>query len=34
LENGARVMVPQFVGAGENIIVNTADGTYARRAED
>ncbi len=34
LENGARVMVPQFVGAGERIIVNTADGTYARRAED
>lgn len=34
LENGVRVMVPQFVGAGESIIVNTADGTYARRAED
>ena len=34
LENGVRVMVPPFVAVGERIAVNTADGTYARRAED
>ena len=34
LENGVRVMVPPFVGAGERIVVNTSDGTYVRRAED
>jgi elongation factor P len=34
LENGIRVMVPPFVGAGEKVVVNTADGTYVRRAEE
>lgn len=33
LENGLRVMVPPFVGAGERIIVDTSDITYVRRAE-
>jgi elongation factor P len=34
LDNGVRVMVPPFVGTGEKVVVNTADGTYVRRAED
>ena len=34
LENGVRVMVPPFVGTGESVIVNTADATYIRRADD
>ena len=34
LENGVRVLVPPHVEAGTRIVVNTADGTYARRAED
>ncbi len=33
LEGGLRVMVPPFVGPGARIVVNTADGTYAKRAE-
>ena len=33
LENGARVMVPPFVAAGERIIVDTNELTYVRRAE-
>jgi elongation factor P len=33
LENGVRLQVPPFVGAGERIIVATEDGTYVRRAE-
>lgn len=33
LENGLRIQVPPFVGAGEKIIVSTDDVTYVRRAE-
>ncbi|HWA69181.1 MAG TPA: elongation factor P [Rhizomicrobium sp.] len=33
LENGLKVQVPPFVGAGERIIVSTEDGSYVRRAE-
>jgi elongation factor P len=33
LENGVRVMVPQFVGAGDRIVVKTADGSYVERAK-
>jgi elongation factor P len=34
LSNGARVMVPPFIGVGTRIVVNTADGTYVERARD
>ena len=33
LENGMRIQVPPFVGAGEKIIVATEDGSYVRRAD-
>ncbi len=33
LENGIRVMVPQFINAGDRVIVNTTDSTYVKRAE-
>jgi elongation factor P len=33
LENGLRIQVPPFIGAGERIIVATEDGSYVRRAE-
>jgi elongation factor P len=33
LENGVRVMVPPFVGAGEKIVVDTNEIAYVRRAE-
>ena len=33
LENGVRVMVPQFVSTGERIVVNTEDASYSKRAE-
>ncbi|MEO1198133.1 MAG: elongation factor P [Pseudomonadota bacterium] len=33
LENGLRVMVPPFIGAGERIVVDTAELTYVRRGE-
>jgi elongation factor P len=33
LENGLRVMVPPFIGAGEKVVVDTAEITYVRRAE-
>lgn len=33
LENGVRVMVPPFVGAGERIVVDTNEVAYVRRAE-
>jgi elongation factor P len=33
LENGVRVMVPPFVEAGENIVVDTSEITYLRRAD-
>jgi elongation factor P len=34
LENGARVMVPPFIAAGERIIVRTEDSSYVERAKD
>jgi elongation factor P len=33
LENGVRTMVPPFVEVGNNVVINTADGTYAKRAD-
>lgn len=33
LENGVRTMVPPFVDISDRVVVNTADGTYAKRAE-
>lgn len=33
LENGLRIMVPPFIGAGERIVVDTNDLSYVRRAE-
>lgn len=33
LENGVRILVPPFVGAGERVVVNTNELTYVRRAE-
>jgi elongation factor P len=33
LENGMKIQVPPFVGAGEKIVVATEDGSYVRRAE-
>jgi elongation factor P len=33
LENGMRVLVPQFIDPGTKIIIATADGAYVRRAE-
>ncbi len=33
LDNGVRVMVPPFVGAGEKIVVNTTDASYVERAK-
>ena len=33
LENGWKIQVPPFIGAGEKIIVSTEDGTYVRRAD-
>ncbi len=33
LENGVRTTVPPFVGEGTKIVVNTADGSYIKRAE-
>jgi elongation factor P len=33
LENGVRTLVPPFVAEGDRIVVNTADGTYTKRAE-
>ena len=32
-DNGLRILVPPFVGAGERIVVQTADSTYLRRAD-
>lgn len=34
LECGLKVMVPQFVGSGEEIIINTEDLSYVSRAKD
>lgn len=33
LENGARIMVPPFIGQGEKIVVDTDEVTYVRRAD-
>ena len=33
MQNGARVMVPPFVNAGDRLVVRTADGTYVERAK-
>ncbi|MCP4182551.1 MAG: elongation factor P [Hyphomicrobiales bacterium] len=33
MENGIRVMVPQFISAGEKIVVDTNELTYLRRSE-
>jgi elongation factor P len=33
LENGVRIMVPPFIGAGEKVVVDTNEITYVRRAE-
>jgi elongation factor P len=33
LENGLRIMVPPFVERGTRVVVNTADGSYAKRAD-
>ena len=32
MENGVKVMVPPFVGRGDEIIVDTAQGTFVKRA--
>ena len=33
LENGVRTMVPPFIDISDRVVVNTADGNYAKRAE-
>ncbi len=33
LDNGVRLMVPPFISIGDRIIINTSDGTYAKRAD-
>lgn len=33
LENGVRIMVPQFIESGEEIIINTEDFSYVSRAK-
>lgn len=33
LENGLRILVPPFIGAGERIVVDTTEVTYLRRAD-
>ena len=33
MENGVRIMVPQFISAGEKIVVDTNELTYLRRAD-
>jgi elongation factor P len=33
LVNGIKVMVPQFIGTGERIVVDTTERTYLRRAD-
>lgn len=34
LDNGAKVMVPPFIGAGERVVVKTEDGSYVERSKD
>jgi elongation factor P len=33
LENGVRTTVPPFVGTGDKVVINTEDGSYAKRAD-
>ncbi len=33
MSNGTRTTVPPFVGVGERLIINTADGSYVKRAD-
>jgi len=33
LENGVRTNVPPFVGTDERLVINTADGSYVKRAD-
>jgi elongation factor P len=33
LNNGVRIMVPPFINNGDNIVVDTGDGTYVERAK-
>jgi elongation factor P len=33
-DNGAKIMVPPFVGVGDRVIVKTEDATYVERAKD
>jgi len=33
MENGVKIMVPQFVAAGDKIVVHTEDMTYVKRAD-
>ncbi len=33
VSNGESVLVPQFISAGERIVINTADGSYVERAK-
>lgn len=33
LSNGERTTVPPFVGVGEKLVINTADGSYVKRAD-
>ncbi|KGF68366.1 elongation factor P [Hoeflea sp. BAL378] len=33
LENGVRILVPPFIGAGERVVVDTNELTYLRRAD-
>lgn len=32
VSNGETIMIPQFIGAGERIVINTEDGSYVERA--
>ena len=34
LENGVRVIVPQFMSSGEKVVVRISDGTYVERAKN
>ena len=33
LSNGVRIMVPQHIGVGTRVVVNTSDGSYVERAK-
>ena len=34
LENGLRILVPPFIENGTSVVVNTGDGSYAKRADN